>query len=410
MLLYNRFLLSKFEPDVVKINFSKTILNNILSNSIGNPTTRDEIIHYKRARKLNKLSPLIFNRYKPKVKLLASTLSSDSFPRNQIPEICIFGASKSGKSSLLNAILNKPNLSKVQFKTNKLHFFQVGGSNGIVMLVDMPNCIKQNKPDENLKNEKILEICLNYLKYRENLVLTIIIIDSLKGITSEDLHIINFCNHNRLNFLVVLNKSDLFKPVELTKKIQTMETQLNSFKYKINNIVPVSSTKLQNINQLHQILTDFINNTKSNTDSQIATPKGTRLPKIKNINTPTNNLLDQANSVENDLVPSKEDDGFPNEMCVNTQIKPINLPNNDNVFIKLNININDLVKASDDSISNTSSLVTSTSPSPASEVDEMKSLFDAKCMNALTTKYRVNKLKLNTSYKRIFKLYRSKQL
>lgn len=81
-----------------------------------------------------------------------------------------------------------------------------------------------------------------------------------------------------------------------------METQLNSFKYKINNIVPVSSTKLQNINQLHQILTDFINNTKSNTDSQIATPKGTRLPKIKNINTPTNNLLDQANSVENDLV------------------------------------------------------------------------------------------------------------
>lgn len=189
-----------------------------------------------------------------------------------------------------------------------------------------------------------------------------------------------------------------------------METQLNSFKYKINNIVPVSSTKLQNINQLHQILTDFINNTKSNTDSQIATPKGTRLPKIKNINTPTNNLLDQANSVENDLVPSKEDDGFPNEMCVNTQIKPINLPNNDNVFIKLNININDLVKASDDSISNTSSLVTSTSPSPASEVDEMKSLFDAKCMNALTTKYRVNKLKLNTSYKRIFKLYRSKQL
>ncbi|XP_954835.1 uncharacterized protein TA05310 [Theileria annulata] len=410
MLLYNRYLLTKFEPDVVKINFSKGILNHLLSNSIGKPTTKDELIHYKRSRKLNKLSPLIFNRYKPKVKLLASTLSCDSFPRNHIPEICIFGAAKSGKSSLLNAILNKPNLSKTQFKTSKLHFFKVGGSNGIVMLVDMPNCIKHNKPEENLKNEKILEICLNYLKYRQNLLLTIIIIDSLKGITSEDLHLINFCNHNRLNFLVVLNKSDLFKPVELTKKIQTMENQLISFKYKINNIIPVSSTKLQNINQLHQILTDFINNTKTNTDSEITTPREPNLHKNTIINTPTKNLLDKVNSVENNLVTSKEVDGIPNEMCISPEVKPTIIPHNDNLFIKLNVSINHLVKVPDDSISTTNNLVTSANASTTSEVEEMKSLFDAKCMNCLNTKYKVNKLKLNTSYKKVFKLYRSKQL
>ncbi|BAM41491.1 uncharacterized protein TOT_030000753 [Theileria orientalis strain Shintoku] len=482
MLMFNKLLLNKAETNgnLIRIKFSENILNEILLNRIGIATTKDEIKFYKYKNKLNKLSPLIFNKLKPKVKLISTSVNSNQLPDSNIPEICVYGSYKVGKSSLINAILNKSNLCRTQVKTSKLHFYRVG-SPGIVLLVDMPGYSNATLADSDANVDKtsdinetrMIEFCLSYLKYRNNLVLTVILLDSHRGLTNDDLELINYCNHNKLKFLIVLNKCDLIKPIELTKKIQVIRNQLNIFKHQLFPIIPISSTKLQNLDQLRQILTDYISEIKIvNNESSSVKQAVDNFPKAKvnnsnrvtgratgsigahtagSVDRITNKVISRLTSghagyvttdmaIDDGKIASKINVGDktdsnndaknenmaiePSFMYKLVGLTPIKIPVTDNHSlnltkcaaneVKLDVGEDNLIKLN---ISNLDIINATRDDEPLGDdlincdnnlIEEKRELFKGKLSNYLFKRYRISQLKLNTSYKRVFSLYKSK--
>nr|PVC53809.1 hypothetical protein MACL_00003464 [Theileria orientalis] len=444
--------------------FNKLLLNKAETN--GKATTKDEIKFYKYKNKLNKLSPLIFNKLKPKVKLISTSVNSNQLPDSNIPEICVYGSYKVGKSSLINAILNKSNLCRTQVKTSKLHFYRVG-SPGIVLLVDMPGYSNATLADSDsnvdktsdINETRMIEFCLSYLKHR--------------GLTNDDLELINYCNHNKLKFLIVLNKCDLIKPIELTKKIQVIRNQLNIFKHQLFPIIPISSTKLQNLDQLRQILTDYISEIKIvNNESSSVKQAVDNFPKAKvnnsnrvtgratgsigahtagSVDRITNKVISRLTSghagyvttdmaVDDGKIASKINVGDktdsnndaknenmaiePSFMYKLVGLTPIKIPVTDNHYlnltkcaaneVKLDVGEDNLIKLN---ISNLDIINATRDDEPLGDdlincdnnlIEEKRELFKGKLSNYLFKRYRISQLKLNTSYKRVFSLYKSK--
>ncbi|UKK01521.2 hypothetical protein MACK_002337 [Theileria orientalis] len=288
-----------------------------------------------------------------------------------------------------------------------------------------------------INETRMIEFCLSYLQYRNNLVLTVILLDSHRGLTKEDLELINYCNHNKLKFLIVLNKCDLIKPIELTKKIQVIRNQLNIFKHQLFPIIPISSTKLQNLDQLRQILTDYISEIKIVHNEGSSVNKGidnSAKVKVNSSNRTIDRAIDDGKIVSKINVGNKIDSNSnekndniaiePSFMYKLEGLTPIKIPVTDNYSLNLNkcganevkvdVGEDNLIKLN---ISNLDIISTNRDDEPLGNnlincennlIEEKKDLFKRKLSNYLFKRYRVSKLKLNTSYKRVFSLYKSK--
>ncbi|UKJ89170.2 hypothetical protein MACJ_002417 [Theileria orientalis] len=314
-----------------------------------------------------------------------------------------------------------------------------------------------------INETRMIEFCLSYLKYRNNLVLTVVLLDSHRGLTKEDLELINYCNHNKLKFLIVLNKCDLIKPIELTKKIQVIRNQLNIFKHQLFPIIPISSTKLQNLDQLRQILTDYISETKIVHNESSSLNKGIdNSAKVKvnasnrvigraagSIDSIANRVISGINNgyrgsmtagmtIDDDKIASKTNGDkidinnnekvdmviAPSFMYKQVGLTPIRVPINDDYSVsldkygtnevKLDVGEDNLIKLN---ISNLDIISTNRDDEPLENnlincennlIEEKKELFKRKLANHLFKRYRISKLKMNTSYKRVFSLFKSK--
>ena len=76
--------------------------------------------------------------YLTNVKFILSAPNKDSWPKDDVKEVCFLGKSNVGKSSLLNAITNNKKMAKVSSTpgcTKLINFFDIGGK---YRLVDAP--------------------------------------------------------------------------------------------------------------------------------------------------------------------------------------------------------------------------------------------------------------------------------
>ncbi|HAO22991.1 MAG TPA: ribosome biogenesis GTP-binding protein YsxC, partial [Desulfobacteraceae bacterium] len=69
---------------------------------------------------------------------ITSAVKPDQYPPESLPEIAFAGRSNAGKSSLINALVNRKNLAKTSStpgKTRLINFFTI---NNAVYFVDLP--------------------------------------------------------------------------------------------------------------------------------------------------------------------------------------------------------------------------------------------------------------------------------
>lgn len=157
------------------------------------------------------------------VEFVLGAASLSQLPDSNRPEIAFAGRSNVGKSSLINAVLNRKNMARSSAepgKTRELNYFDVG--EGKFWLVDLPGFGYAKVSRE--QQAKWVQLTKRYLRGRANLRRVFLLVDSRRGLMDTDLETMAMLNTAAVTYQIVLTKADKIKKSALeaeTKKIQT---------------------------------------------------------------------------------------------------------------------------------------------------------------------------------------------
>lgn len=137
--------------------------------------------------------------------LIISAAHSSQFPETGQKEIVMVGKSNVGKSSLINAITNRKKLAYVgqtPGKTRLINFYHI---NEEVILTDVPGYGFANRS----KQEQIHYGTLmdSYFELRHPSVM-LVLVDVRRGVSQDDLMMIQFAIHYGIRYALVLSKVD----------------------------------------------------------------------------------------------------------------------------------------------------------------------------------------------------------
>lgn len=159
------------------------------------------------------------------VTFLQSVFSLKQLPPPQYPEIAFAGRSNVGKSSLINALVNRRNLVKTSAKpgkTQSLNFFTV---DNCLWLVDLPG-YGFAKVSMGMRSswEKLIT---TYLLKRQSLACVVVIIDVRHELKEHDRNLVGWLQNNNIHFLPVYTKSDKLSGNKLTRHVVALDAALS---------------------------------------------------------------------------------------------------------------------------------------------------------------------------------------
>ncbi|HYI48108.1 MAG TPA: ribosome biogenesis GTP-binding protein YihA/YsxC [Allosphingosinicella sp.] len=167
------------------------------------------------ARKLFS-GPVSFLKSAPELKFL---------PDPGVPEIAFAGRSNVGKSSLLNALTNRNALARTSNtpgRTQELNIFEVGDPVRL-RLVDMPGYGFAKAPKDVARKWRYL--VNDYLRGRQVLKRTLLLIDSRHGIKEIDREVMKMLDDAAVSYRIVLTKADKVKASDLAEVTAGTESE-----------------------------------------------------------------------------------------------------------------------------------------------------------------------------------------
>jgi GTP-binding protein len=156
---------------------------------------------------------------------IKSAFKEADWPQGDQPEIAFLGRSNVGKSSLINSLLGVrgwARASKTPGRTQSLNFFSV---NGLFRFVDLPGYGYARVP-ENIRRTWG-ELARDYLAKRQQLVLSIHIVDSRHKPAELDLQLHEWLEYHQKPQIIVATKSDKLSQNELRKNLGRVQSMLN---------------------------------------------------------------------------------------------------------------------------------------------------------------------------------------
>lgn len=176
------------------------------------------------------------------------------YPAMNLPEFAFAGRSNVGKSSFINAMLNRKNLARTSStpgKTRTINFYKV---NDDLRLVDLPGYgyAKVAKSEK----EKWAGIINRYLENRESLVETILLVDIRHEPTALDKQMYDYIIDSGFSGIVIATKKDKIKRSQVDKQISLIAKKLGVEHRE--NIIPFSSTKKDEVQDMWFIFEDMI--------------------------------------------------------------------------------------------------------------------------------------------------------
>lgn len=177
------------------------------------------------------------------------------YPLANLPEFAFAGRSNVGKSSFINAMLNRKNLARTSStpgKTRTINFYKV---NDDLRLVDLPGYgyAKVAK----VEKEKWAGIINRYLENRENLLETILLVDIRHEPTDLDKQMYDYILHSGFSGIVIATKKDKIKKSQVDKHISVIAKKLGVEHRE--NIIPFSSSEKDEVKDMWFIFEDMMN-------------------------------------------------------------------------------------------------------------------------------------------------------
>jgi len=134
--------------------------------------------------------------------------SPEEFPRSRLPEVAFSGRSNVGKSSLINALLNRKGMVKVSSspgKTRTIDFFSI---NDALRFVDLPGYGYAEVPKAMQEGWKFL--VESYLENRRNLAAVVWILDIRRDVSDRDWMLWEWLYARSIRCIPVCTKADKF--------------------------------------------------------------------------------------------------------------------------------------------------------------------------------------------------------
>ena len=140
------------------------------------------------------------------VKLTISAVRVSQFPTDNKNEVLLVGRSNVGKSSFINAIINRKNFARTSSKPGKTQTLNFYGVNDKFYLIDVPGYGYANVDKKT--QAKFGMMIEEYLEKRSQLKRVFMLIDFRIGPTEDDLLMYNFLKYYNLPVTVVATKAD----------------------------------------------------------------------------------------------------------------------------------------------------------------------------------------------------------
>lgn len=183
-------------------------------------------------------------------RFVKSAMKPDQYPKDRLPEVAFVGRSNVGKSSLLNALLNRKGLAKISAtpgKTQTVNFFLI---NEKVYFVDLPGYGFAKVPVS--VKEEWGRVMTQYLMARDTLKLVVALVDARHKPSELDQEMIALLEDAEVPTLIVGTKIDKLKRAERKKNISAIRETLGLDEDAV--IQPFSSVTREGVKPLWSII------------------------------------------------------------------------------------------------------------------------------------------------------------
>lgn len=157
-------------------------------------------------------------------KLLASAGAGQNWPESDLPEVVFAGRSNAGKSSLINALVNRKNLAyegKTPGKTRLLNFFTVDGR---LVLTDAPGYGYAKGGGDTAR--MFGELMEPYFRSRKNLKAMVLVLDIRRVPNADDQRMVAYARDAHLAVIAACTKSDKLGYGQQLKSVDTIAREL----------------------------------------------------------------------------------------------------------------------------------------------------------------------------------------
>ncbi len=188
------------------------------------------------------------------VNLYISAVRRSQYPDDNLPEFIMIGRSNVGKSSFLNAVVNRKNLARISSKpgkTSTINFFNVEDS---FYLVDVPGYGYADTSKEEIRKFGLM--VEEYLEKRKELKRVFLLIDSRHKPTSDDKLMYDFLKYYQIPVTIVATKIDKVSSKDKQKSVNTIKETLDMVVG--DNIVTFSSVTKAGREEILKIIEEII--------------------------------------------------------------------------------------------------------------------------------------------------------
>lgn len=175
-------------------------------------------------------------------------------PENDKPEVAFAGKSNVGKSSLINALMNRKSFARISSepgKTQTINFYNI---NNLMYCVDLPGYgFAKVSKEVQAKWGKMIE---NYLKSSKQLKAVFLLIDIRHEPSANDREMYDWIVYNGYEPIIIATKLDKINRSQIQKNIKIIK---NSLKVKPETvIIPFSAQTKQGREEIWDLIDNIV--------------------------------------------------------------------------------------------------------------------------------------------------------
>ena len=179
---------------------------------------------------------------------------TSKIPDNPFNEVAFAGKSNVGKSSMINALLNRKSLARTSAqpgKTQTINFYNV---NDAIYLVDLPGYgYAKTSASEKEKWGKMIE---NYLHTSKKLQAVFLLIDIRHDPSANDKMMYDWMVYQGFTPIIIATKLDKIKRSQIQKNVKAIREGLKVKPGTV--IIPFSSETKQGRDELWEVIDSFV--------------------------------------------------------------------------------------------------------------------------------------------------------
>ena len=179
---------------------------------------------------------------------------TSSIPDNQFPEIAFAGKSNVGKSSLINALMNRKSFARVSEKPGKTQTINFYNINGNLYLVDLPGYGYASVSQE--VKEKWGRMIENYLHRSKQLKAVFLLIDIRHEPSANDKLMYRWILDQGYHPVIIATKLDKINRSQVQKHLKMIRTGLETEKGTL--IFPFSAQSKQGREEIYDYIDSLL--------------------------------------------------------------------------------------------------------------------------------------------------------